>query len=128
MTDINETGTSNLIYANKPQILNTLDNTAALKRVQSGFRACVVSGLCKTHLSTLPVTVAAKTGTAENTWDNDPKVNSPNNSLIAYAPYDKPKIAMACIAPNAWTQKSQLNICQNISADVIRYYFNEYSK
>ncbi len=128
VTDAYESGTGNLIYTNKPEILSTLDNKDALKRVQSGFRACVVSGLCNTHLGSLNVTVAAKTGTAENVWDKDPDVNSPNNTLVAYAPYDKPKIALACVAPNAWTEKSQLNICQNISAQIIDYYFNEYEK
>ena len=123
MIEAYESGTQNVVYQNYPEVLSTLDNKDALDRVQRGFRSCVVDGLCKSYLSSLPVSVAAKTGTAENTLEEDRSISSPNSTLIAYAPYEEPKVAIACAAVNAWNDKSQSNICSKIVAEVLDYYF-----
>ena len=117
--------TTTIAYQNKVNIVSTLDNKEAIKRVQQGFRSCVTDGLCKAYLSTINVNVAAKTGTAENTLVEDSSISSPNSTLIAYAPYDNPKIAIACVAVNAWNDKSQTNICQKIASEIFDVYFNE---
>jgi len=117
--------TTTIAYQNKVNIVSTLDNSEAIERVQQGFRLCVTDGLCKAYLSTINVEVAAKTGTAENTLAEDSSISSPNSTLIAYAPYDDPKIAIACVAVNAWNDKSQTNICQKIASQIFETYFSE---
>ncbi|MDD2591354.1 MAG: penicillin-binding protein 2 [Erysipelotrichaceae bacterium] len=116
--------TNIIAYQNHVTILSTLDNTEALSRVQKGLKACVTDGLCKAYLSNLQVSVAAKTGTAENTLAEDSSISSPNSTLIAYAPADEPQIAIACAAVNAWNDKTQSNICQKIAAEIIDAYFD----
>src|SRR5690625_7740295 len=46
--------------------------------------------------------IAAKTGTAENEIYEDGKkvANTENHSLVAYAPFDNPEIAIAVLVPN----------------------------
>lgn len=117
-----------IIYSNDVQILNVLENEEALSRVQQGFRACVVSGLCSS-LNSASVSVAAKTGTAEaylQITDENGKsqvVASPNNSVVAYAPAEDPQIAMACMIPHAWNgTTSQTNLCLEIVKEVTEAY------
>jgi len=116
--------TDTVTYQNNVTVLNVLENQNALLRVQQGFRLCVTDGLCRAHLGNLGVSVAAKTGTAQNLYnDNGKFVESPNSNLIAYAPYENPQIAVACSVPNAWNDKSQSNICQEIAGKVLASYF-----
>lgn len=113
-----------LVYNHQPEILSTLNDAAAIKRVQQGFRLCVTNGLCALNLSGAKVPLAAKTGTAESLVQVDGKYySSPNSSLVAYAPYQNPQIAIACMAPNAWNTRTQGNICGEMTKMVIDYYF-----
>jgi cell division protein FtsI/penicillin-binding protein 2 len=121
-------GNSDIVtYQNDVTVLNVLENKTAIKRIQQGFRLCVTDGLCRGRLNALPVSVAAKTGTAQS-FLTDAKgnfISAPNSSMIAYAPYDKPKIAIACSVPNAWNDKSQVNICVEIVSDILAFYFKK---
>lgn len=73
------------------QELNRLPfDEEALKTVREGMREAVVSGTAKL-LNSLPVEVAAKTGTAEVGI----KGTGLNSLLVAFAPYDNPDIAIA---------------------------------
>lgn len=113
-------------YENPVTILNSLNDSAALSRVQDGFRLCVTDGLCRS-LGNLPATVAAKTGTAENyiyPSDGD-SFDSPNSTLVSYAPFESAEIAIACAAPHAWNTKSQANICLGITNEIYAYYFSK---
>lgn len=114
-------------YQNDVTVLGVLENKTALKRVQQGFRLCVTTGLCRSHINTLPVSVAAKTGTAQNflITAKGEYVSSPNSNMVAYAPFEKPEIAIACSVPNAWNDKSQLNICQEIVGNILAAYFKK---
>ena len=119
---------SNVVtYQNPVTILSVLDDAAALKRVQMGFRLCVTDGLCQTHLKNVGVSVAAKTGTAQATITDASGnlISSPNSNLVAYAPYEDPTFALSCAVPNAWNDVSQLNICQQIAGEIISYYFKK---
>lgn len=125
-----ETGTKNVVYQNPTVILNVLEGTENMKRVQEGFLACVESGYCATWLNQVGVKVAAKSGTAEATkrvFDAENNlvsaVSSPNSTFVAFAPYEQPEVAIACAAPHAWVEKSQSNICQKITADALKAYF-----
>lgn len=121
-----ETGTQNTVYTYPVTVQNVLENQHALDRVQLGFRECVATGYCAYALGQVSEPVAAKTGTAESFFVNGEGelISSPNNSLIAYAPYDKPEVAIACIAPHAWNEISQTNVCQKVVADSLQAYFD----
>ena len=122
-----ESGTNNVVYENKVTILEVLENKEALERVKQGFYECVntIRGICYGFDSDHKNIIAAKTGTAEaKAYDEElGYVNSPHNSVIAFAPYDDPKMTISCIAPNAWNgDKSQPNICLEISNKLIKAY------
>lgn len=119
-------GTQNVVYENYVNVLSTVDNKEALDRVRQGFNACVYGGICY-GLNSLPVTVSAKTGTAEtfiretDEEGNDNIVYTTVNSTVAYAPSENPEYAMACVIPNAWItgSGSQTNLCLGITRDLI---------
>lgn len=121
-----QTDSQNVVYDHQPEIISVLDDPLALSRVQQGFRLCVTEGLCRAYLSDASVPIAAKTGTAENTITVDGvQYQSPNNSLVAYAPYDNPKIALSCVMENAWSSNvTQVNLCQEMTRQVTDYYFS----
>lgn len=114
-------------YQNEVKVLNVLENKAIVKRIQQGFRLCVTDGLCQSYIKTLPFTVAAKTGTAESflTTPQGEYVASPNSTMVAYAPFESPEVAVACSVPNSWNDKSQTNICQEIIANILTSYFKK---
>jgi cell division protein FtsI/penicillin-binding protein 2 len=113
-------------YQNDVTVLNVLENKAALLRVQMGLRLCVTGGLCKGY-SAIPVAVAAKTGTAE-TFVTDAKgnlIDSSNSLVIAYAPYSKPEISIACGIPNSFSVIFAYdNLCYKVVNDILLYYFS----
>lgn len=120
-----ETGTDKVVYQYDVNVEQVLENQKALNRVQEGFRECVTTGYCATYLNSVSEPVAAKSGTAEAYFYEDGNlISSPNNTFIAYAPYDKPEVAIACIAPHAWNDTSQLNVCQKVVADSLQTYFD----
>jgi cell division protein FtsI/penicillin-binding protein 2 len=121
-----EHNTSIVTYENNVKVLNVLDNLPSLKRVQMGFRYCVTSTFCS-GLSGLPVTSAAKTGTAEVfvTGKNNQLLDSYNSLMIAYAPYEQPTVAIACGISNAYTAgTTSVNACGVVVRELLAYYFS----
>lgn len=115
------------VYENKVEVLSTLDDLDSLRYVQQGFRACVTDGLCRGELNHDRYTVAAKTGTAENTYttkDGETILTSPHSLLVGYAPYENPEVSITCVTPNSMNDIVQNNICQPIANEVLDYYFN----
>jgi len=112
-------------YQNPVSVLSVLEDIPAIERVQQGFRLCVTDGYCSS-LNSLPVAVAAKTGTAESfmTDEEGNYFDSPNSMLVSYAPYDNPEISIACAIPHAWNSKTQSNLCLRISNEIYAYYFD----
>jgi penicillin-binding protein 3 len=112
-------------YQNPISVLSVLEDIPAIQRVQQGFRLCVTDGYCSS-LNSLPVTVAAKTGTAESfmTDEEGNYFDSPNSMLVSYAPYENPEISIACAIPHAWNTTSQSNLCLKISNEIYAYYFD----
>ncbi len=90
--------------------------------VKQGMLEVCTVGNCKRYFSSMPVQVAAKTGTSQEYRVIDGvsvKIN--NGFFIAFAPYDDPQIAIACVG-EGMTSGSYL---APAVADVVEYYFSE---
>lgn len=73
----------------------------------------------KSMFKGLDVTVAGKTGTAQQTKSH------PNHAwFVSYAPYESPEISVTCNIPNGYTSS---NAAQTVR-DVYKYYFNNKGK
>ncbi|HEM5480754.1 penicillin-binding protein 2 [Streptococcus suis] len=71
------------------------------------------------------VTISAKTGTAE-TYTTTPSgevVTAVNTNVVAYAPSDNPKIAVAVVLPNLTNENSTTKM---ITQEIINLYFSLY--
>ena len=62
--------------------------------IVSGMRMVVTEGTAHAAFSGCSTSVAAKTGSAQTG-------SGTNGVCVAYAPYDKPRIAIACVIENA---------------------------
>jgi len=82
--------------------------------VGEGMREAVLSGTAR-RLGTLPVPVAAKTGTTEVV-----KGRQSNSSLIVYAPYDNPEIALSVVIENTGESYS---LAIEAARDFLAWYF-----
>ncbi len=119
----NETGQTT--FQAGVNVISMLDDLPSLKRVQSGMRLCVTDDGCRGFLSRMETPFAAKTGTAQaTTIFQGSTVSSPNSTLITFGPYGLPKVATACQVPNAWNDQSQVNICLQITAEILNFRYN----
>jgi len=104
---------------NNPEILKDLSPQigAVLKDVQEGMRDAVEKSYGTAHLlADLPLSVAAKTGTAQ--IQNNEKVNA---FFVGYAPADVPQIAVLVLVENA--REGSLNAVP-VAKDVLLWYYN----
>ena len=125
-------GTQNVVYEKLCQRYVDAGKIRLLSdRVRQGFNACVYGGICY-GLTDVPVTISAKTGTAEsfiNVTNEDgttTRYDTTNNSVVAYAPAENPDYAMACMIPNAWVTGggSQSNLCLRITNELTKAIYN----
>ena len=73
----------------------------------------------KSMFTGLDVTIAGKTGTAQQTKSH------PNHAwFVSYAPYDKPEISVTCNIPNGYTSSNAAQTAR----DVYKYYFSNRGK
>ena len=80
----------------------SVDPQGYYKDVAEGMRMAVTGGTCR--LASLPgIEVAGKTGTAQNPHGRD------HSAFMGFAPYDKPRIAVAVYVENAGFE--QLSEC-----------------
>lgn len=122
MSQVTESNSTNIVEAYPTKLKETLENTDSLKRVQEGFRACVVDGNCGNEIKTMAQEVAGKTGTAE-------VGDATTANFVGYAPYSNPSVAFACSAPTSAenTQNLKSNICvYNVMPEVLKTYFELY--
>ncbi|MGY0694598.1 peptidoglycan D,D-transpeptidase FtsI family protein [Virgibacillus sp. FSP13] len=114
-----------------PDILNKIQMADKyVKRVQEGFRRVAQNpdGTAHSYFNEAPYTsynLAAKTGTAENEiYIKGKKVaDTENHSLVAYAPFDNPEIAIAVLVPN--TGKGLGSTPKhNIAKGIFKAYFD----
>lgn len=117
----------------EPEVLNTVDNsTADFERVQLGMRQVVATGgqgggTAYSYFNgsnQVSYEAAAKTGTAEVTAQNGVRGN--NQTMIAYAPYDDPEVAIAVVVPNVALDSSggRQGIANHIARESLSAYFD----
>ncbi|RST61748.1 penicillin-binding protein 2 [Siminovitchia terrae] len=108
----------------QPKVLNRINaEDAWIKRVQGGFWGVFheANGTGKAFASE-PYSPAGKTGTAETV---DRGTGVWNLSLVAYAPYENPEVAMSIVVPSAYVKGgSPNNINSDIGKRVLKAYFD----
>ena len=99
----------------KPEVVEKLDvNSYNLKVVQNAMRNVVASdyGTAYYSLSDFPVSVAGKTGTAENS-------GSDHCVFICYAPFEKPEVAVAVLLEHG----AKGVYAMDVARDLLQSYF-----
>ncbi len=89
--------------------------------VWEAMRRVCTEGTARSIFSDYPVTLAAKTGTAENS--NDPEGRQANLSFICFAPMEDPEIAVAVMIEEG----HKGSYAQNVAKDVLDQYFGFYT-
>ncbi|MFK9093302.1 peptidoglycan D,D-transpeptidase FtsI family protein [Bacillus salipaludis] len=115
----------------QPKVLNHLDMKGEwIKRVQEGFRMVMQAG-DGTGVGTfkgVTYNPAGKTGTAEAFYDGPVKSqkNTPvmNLSLVSFAPFDNPEVAMAVVVPWAYQGNTGPSVNMTIGKRVLDAYFD----
>ncbi len=104
-----------LIKAIKPVVIRSnFISENNLQIVREGMRQAVTDGSARS-LRSLPVSSAAKTGTAQ--WS---KTEPPHAWFTAFAPYKKPEIVIAIIVQKG---NEGSDITELISRDILNWYF-----
>lgn len=114
--------TGRTVYENSVEILNEIENKDTLEYSREGMRRCSFYGNCNGFRPGV-VTSAGKTGTAQLHAEGMPMFN---HNFIAFAPYEKPEITVACVQPNAYPDDGQpglVNQCGVLSEIIIENYF-----
>ncbi len=91
--------------------------------VREGMRAVGLYGSASDVFSDYPVSVACKTGTAENADTDTVNGKEPNCSFICYAPADDPEIAIAVVMENG----NKGPYAKNVAKDILDQYFGFYT-
>jgi cell division protein FtsI/penicillin-binding protein 2 len=109
----------NIIKVFKTEIIDeNFISKENIKVVQEGMRQTVLSpNGSAPSLGTLPVTLAAKTGTAETGTGN-----TYHNWIVVYGPYEDPEIAMIVMVEHV---SSFGGITQKVVREVLNYYYQK---
>ena len=99
------------------QLSKLLFDNTVMNVVRDGMREVVISGTAKS-LNSLPVSVAAKTGTAEAGI----KGSQLNSVFVAYAPYDQPEIALSVVIENIGNNQG---LAMLAAQNFLEKYFSE---
>lgn len=127
--DNNELGP--IVAEIQPKVLNRVEmKDEWIKRVQEGFRMVmqVGDGTGTGFWRSKPYNPAGKTGTAEAFYDGSDKSKRGtevwNLSLVSFAPYDNPEVAIAVVVPWAYEGNSGPSINHLIGTRAMDAYFN----
>lgn len=109
-----------------PKILNkiVMDDTY-INRVQEGFRQVFQEpgGTAYPYFRDNDYKIAGKTGTAQNIFSqNGIQYETINLTMVSYAPYDNPEIAVSVIIPRLDTDMMSLN--SQITSKIYDAYFS----
>ena len=127
-------GLNQLIYTIEPEIINHVNaDSKYFNRIKEGLQMVFASGTGYGFINN-QYKPAGKTGTSESfvDSDNNGKIDTEtlSTSLVAYAPYDNPKVTFTVITPNVGTgditfnQMSKVN--NRISKKISQKYFEIY--
>ncbi|WP_042351505.1 penicillin-binding transpeptidase domain-containing protein [Bacillus massiliigorillae] len=113
-----------------PTVLNTLPmKSSQVERVQEGFRRVLQEhgGTGVGYFGSAPYKPAGKTGTAEAFYDGPIEGRkgdaTMNLTLIGYAPFNNPEVAMAVVVPWAYQGNSDHKMNLSIGKQVMEKYF-----
>ena len=126
---------TDLVYKTSPSVLNSVNaDKKYMDRVKEGLRMVFSYGGTGYGFIDSKYKPAGKTGTSESFVDKDldGEIDTPTLStvLVAYAPYQKPKVTFTVVTPNVGTgnisfvQMSSIN--KRISQKVSQKYFEIY--
>ena len=126
---------SSLIYENNTTILNKINvDDIYLNRVKEGFKMVFSSGGTGYGTINRIYNPAGKTGTSQSFIDTDYNgivdTETITSTLVAYAPYDNPKVAFTVVSPNIslgevpYGRMSKVNT--RISQKISQKYFEIY--
>ena len=104
----------NMIEDYSPSVssqINIQDST--WNAVQAGMRQVIAEGSAKSIFSDLPIEVAGKTGTAEETGRTN------HGLFISFAPYASPEIAVTVNIPYGYSSGNAATLAKNI----YKYYY-----
>lgn len=109
-------------YEHKTEIaVETNVSASTLETVKKGMYLVANVGSCAPYLGNLSYKTACKTGTAEKTLVVDGRVvEGTDGFLIAFGPYENPKIAITVVIENAGSGSSTAQV----AADIFEYYFS----
>lgn len=97
-----------------PEVIETVGvSSDNMKIVQEGMRSVVTSGTASDIFSNYKIAIAAKTGTAENS-------GSDHVTFIAYAPYEKPEVAVAVVIEHGGKGVYSMSVAK----EMLDAYFN----
>ena len=97
------------------EVVNQLDYAqTSWDVVWQGMRNVITNGSYNALFADLPVTVAGKTGTAEESL-----VRAPHANFICFAPYETPEIAVSVSIPYGYTAANSVQVAQA----VLKYHY-----
>ncbi|MCY8142622.1 peptidoglycan D,D-transpeptidase FtsI family protein [Bacillus haynesii] len=118
----------------QPEVLNKLDmSDQYIKEVQNGFRRVMTKGTAAGQFASASYKPAGKTGTAQSFYDGPDKsktgTSTYNTTLVAYAPYDNPEVAISVVVPWVYNDYGQrYSMTNEIGRKVLDKYFELKSK
>jgi penicillin-binding protein 2 len=112
-----------IVYDFEPQMLNKVEISAeGLAEVQKGARAVIQpGGTAYGVFAGFPINVAGKTGTAQTGLVGDNKNEDFHGTFVAFAPYENPQVAFACIVEYGHQGGTSAGV---ICREVLAKYFN----
>lgn len=109
----------NIVFENNPDVPELVETSGVsednINKVKKSMREVVLRGTAAS-LSSYGVTVAAKTGTAQNS-------GSDHTTFVCFAPFDDPKIAIAVIVEHGVLGRVSSGVARDI---MDAYFLNKY--
>lgn len=100
----------------EPELRNEINlSDTDLTAIKEGMRMAAANGSMGVQFANSPVTVGAKTGSAQVTGQA-----TANATLIVFAPYEEPEIAIAIVVEKGGSGSR----VSAIAADIVEYYFS----
>lgn len=111
-----------IVETREPKLLNSVSMDASeIERVQQGFRQVMIGsqGTATSYFQNASYQPAGKTGTAQ-VYKGKGRYDY-NLTLVAYAPYESPEIAISVVVPEVDQSSSSIN--KNIGKRIMDAYF-----